>query len=140
MKSELDDLFDALRDHIEGLEEALERKRVPPDGGFFQMDAALTNIKERLSHMEQVVMTYMSQSTKQWTEERLRALELQVKELRHGKGPKADRVSYVENELPGDYVPVDITAAIESDLRKVRLDKGEVGPEPDADASDGHQR
>jgi len=132
---DLSELFDDIREYINDLEQKLADRKKPSDGECFRWESRMDNITERLAHIEQVVVTYMSESTKQWTEERLRALELQVKELRHGEGPKADRKRYVEDELPANYVPVDITAAIESDLRSVRRDKGPEweGINPDAD-------
>lgn len=85
-----------------------------------------TSLAERVEKLEQVYVHFMSESIKQWTEERLRALEAQVKELRGGKRPEANNVSGVADVVQGRAVPVDLNAAIKQDLRQAGFNQGDI--------------
>jgi hypothetical protein len=63
---------------------------IESEGEYRSFEGRLVNIRERVQNLEELFARFMSESIKQWTEERLRALELQVKGLRDGQGTKAD--------------------------------------------------
>jgi sugar-specific transcriptional regulator TrmB len=101
---EMSHRFGALEKDFDNLAGEFEEMTIPSEGVYRSNESALTNIRERLSHLEQVVVTFMSESTKQWTEERLRALEHQVKELRNAKRTEAASGRDAKNDLPGSGV------------------------------------